>query len=156
MKRKNSINDRQFTPLHKIPKRMKFLGSLFLLLLSAVGHAQVFPVQGSLQIAPPYSPFLTDYTAPGTQKLALQPCSNDVALGDHPVRFRLTVEGAGITIRTKPNYPPYTLAGDGALSIFYGEDLLDYFNPDRLDFAGFSPRDFRQSGKLPEGLYQFS
>src|SRR6218665_549832 len=69
MKRKNSINDGQFAPLHKIPKRMKFLGSL--LLLSAVGHAQVFPVQGSLQIAPPYSPFLTDYTAPGTQKLSL-------------------------------------------------------------------------------------
>src|SRR6218665_3188029 len=70
MKRKNSINDGQFAPLHKIPKRMKFLGSL-LLLLSAVGHAQVFPVQGNLQIAPPYSPFLTDYTALGTQKLSL-------------------------------------------------------------------------------------
>src|SRR6218665_1031787 len=51
-------------------RRMKFLGSL-LLLLSAVGHAQVFPVQGNLQIAPPYSPFLTDYTALGTQKLSL-------------------------------------------------------------------------------------
>src|SRR6218665_2049196 len=156
-RKKNSINGGQFAPLHKIPKRMKFLVSLFL--LSAVGHAQVFPVQGSLQIAPPYSPFLTDYTAPGTQKLALQPRSNDVALGDHPIRFRLTIEGAGIAIRTKPNYvppSPYTLAGDGALSIFYGEDLLDYFNPDRLDFAGFSPREFRQSGKLPEGLYQFS
>jgi len=51
-------------------RRMKFLGSL-LLLLSAVGHAQVFPVRGNLQIAPPYSPLLTDYTALGTQKLSL-------------------------------------------------------------------------------------
>jgi hypothetical protein len=125
---------------------------------SNVVFAQVYPVQASVQVQPPYSPYLTDYTSPGSQKLVLQLRANDITISDHPIKLRLTIEGLGITIRTKPNFipQPLTLFGGGVPTILYGEDLYEYFNPNNLDFSGLSRTEFSRTGKLPEGLYRFS
>jgi hypothetical protein len=121
--------------------------------------AQVFPVQANMQISGPYSPYLSDYTAPGAQKLLIQLRTNDITISDHPIKLRITIEGVGITIRTKQNFipaQPLTLAGGGIPSIFYGEDIIEYFNPNNLDFVGLSRKEFEKTGKLPEGVYRFT
>ena len=71
---------------------------IFLLILSAAATAQVFPVQVTPQLIPPYSPFLSDYTAAGAQNLMAQIRTNDVTLTNYPCRLRITIDGVGITI----------------------------------------------------------
>jgi hypothetical protein len=121
-------------------------------------QAQVFPVQGNTQITPPYSPYLADYTAPGSQRLSLQLRLTDPTEIEYRVRLRVIIEGVGITLRTKPNYipQPLTIQGGGMLQQFYGEDLAEYFNPANLDFGGYSRKEFDKTGRLPEGVYRFT
>jgi hypothetical protein len=121
-------------------------------------NAQVFPIQVNTQVAPPYTPYLADYTAPGSQRLMVQIRSNDATLSDYTCKLRITIDGVGITIKTKPAFipQPITIQGGGIPEIFYGEDIAEYFNPDNLDFAGISRREFQKTGKLPEGVYRFS
>ena len=83
---------------------------------------------------------------------------NDVTVGDYNVKFRITIEGVGITIKTKPNFTPQptTIPGGGIPLVLYGEDLLEYFSPNNLDFLGLSRKEFDKTGKLPEGVYRFN
>src|SRR5687767_10508282 len=137
---------------------LRFLYTALLVSASHIVYAQVYPVQANVQIQPPYSPYLTDYTSPGSQRLVLQLRANDITISDHPIKLRLTIEGLGITIRTKQNFIPQQLilSGGGIPTILYGEDLIEYFNPYNLDFAGLSRTEFLKTGKLPEGVYRFS
>lgn len=120
--------------------------------------AQVYPLQVTTTITPPYTPYLSDYVAPGAQKLMVQVSVNDPTLENYQCRFRVTIEGLNITLRTKEHMvvPPVTLQGGGVPQIFYGEDLIDYFKADNLDFSGLSRNDYGRSGKLPEGVYRIS
>ena len=120
--------------------------------------AQVFPVQANVSLTPPYSPYLSDYTAPGSQRLIIQLTPNDITTSDHPIKLRVTIEGVGITIRTKQNFvpQPLTLYGGGSPTILYGDDILVYFNPNNLEFAGYSKAEFLKTAKIPEGIYRFS
>src|SRR5687767_12554043 len=87
----------------------------FLLVLAMLSplSAQIFPVQSNVIITPPYSPYLSDYTAPGSQRFMVQLRANDATLSDYVVKLRLTIEGVGITIRTKQNIvlQPLTIQG---------------------------------------------
>ncbi len=134
--------------------------TLFILfwLLDITARAQVFPVQVNTQLIPPYSPYLNDYAASGAQNLMVQIRTNDVTLTNYPCRLRITIEGVGITLKTKQNFipRPLTLQGGGVTEIFYGEDLADYLTPRALDFSGFSRSEFEKSARLPEGVYRFS
>ncbi|HET7179986.1 MAG TPA: fibronectin type III domain-containing protein, partial [Chryseosolibacter sp.] len=129
-----------------------------LVLISHAGWAQVYPLQVNAQLTPPYSPYLSDYTAPGGQNFTVQIRANDVTLTNYQCRLRLTIEGVGITIRTKATFhpQPLTLAGGGMPEIFYGEDLIEYFDPDALDFAGYSRVEYDRTARLPEGIYRFT
>jgi hypothetical protein len=120
--------------------------------------AQVFPIQGSVTLTPPYSPYLTNLTAPGAQRLMLNLRVNDPSLNDYACKLRITIDGVGITLRTRPSFvpQPITLPGGGIPQILYGEDIADYFNPVSLDFAGISRREFEKTNRLPEGIYRFS
>jgi hypothetical protein len=120
--------------------------------------AQVFPVQINTQVLPPYSSYLTDYTTPGAQKFVVQLRVNDPTISEYRCKLRITIEGVGITIRTRPSFipQPLVLEGGGIPQIFYGEDLSDYFNPNNLDFAGISRSEYSRNAKLPEGVYRFS
>jgi hypothetical protein len=128
------------------------------LLSCAQASAQVFPVQGSVTLTPPYSPYLTNLTAPGSQRLMLNLRVNDPSLNDYTCKLRITIDGVGITLRTRPSFvpQPITLPGGGIPQVLYGEDIADYFNPVNLDFAGISRRDFEKTNRLPEGVYRFS
>ena len=127
------------------------------ILLSANISGQIFPIQVVSQLVPPYSPYLSAYTAPGAQNLMVQIHPNDVSLSNYPCKLRITIAGVGITLITKAASVtrPLMLQG-GVPQILYGEDLIDYFHPGALDFYGMSKREYETTGRLPEGVYRFS
>jgi TANFOR domain-containing protein len=124
--------------------------------VSNVSHAQVYPVQATVQLAPPYSLYLGDYVESGSERLALNIFLSDIARPDLDVRFRLKIIGQGITLETKPGYIPAPVSIQGGVPLrLISTDLAEYFNPNNLTFQGLSLRDYVQRGKLPEGVYQF-
>jgi len=118
--------------------------------------AQVYPVQATVQLTPPYSLYLADYVEAGTERLALNIFLSDIARPSLDVRFRLKIVGQGIAIETKPAYipPPMSIHGGVPLRLI-STDLAEYFNPNNLDFQGLTRKQYEQRGMLPEGVYQF-
>ncbi|MEQ8681935.1 MAG: fibronectin type III domain-containing protein [Cyclobacteriaceae bacterium] len=73
------------------------------------------------------------------------------------IKFRITIEGAGITLRTSPAFMPRPLNIQGGVpELFTGADFASYFNPDHMDFSGITRAAFKRSGQLPEGFYTFT
>jgi hypothetical protein len=134
--------------------------SVVLLLIACIkAQAQTYPVQVNTQILAPYSPYLTDYTAVGAQRLIVNFTLNDPTLTEYRGKLRITIEGVGITIRTKQSFipqQPLVLLGGSVPLLLYGEDLEEYFNPGNLDFAGLSKNQYEKGAKLPEGVYRFT
>jgi hypothetical protein len=131
---------------------------LFVFVCALKVHAQSYPVQANIALAPPYSPFLSDYTAVGAQVFSSTLYLRDSRIDSYQVKLRLTIEGVGITIRTKANFiplRPITLYGGESITMF-GEELEEYFDPNNLDFAGISRSQYEKGAKLPEGVYRFT
>lgn len=136
---------------------MKVLTTLLLLLSSLSGLAQVFPIHVTPQIVPPYSPYLSDYTAPGAQNFMVHIRANDATLSGYACKLRLTIEGVGITIRTSSDYVAEPIMLDGGIpQVLYGYDLHAYFHPDALDFSGITKSEYTKTARLPEGVYKFT
>ncbi len=130
---------------------------LFFFIASQVESVgQVFPVQSTVQLTPPYSLYLSDYAAPGSERLRVTAFLIDATRPELNVRFRLRIEGNGIKIETKPEFlpPPVALLGGVPLQLV-SSDLAAYFDPRNLNFTGITQREIEQRGALPEGLYQF-
>jgi hypothetical protein len=117
---------------------------------------QVFPVQSTVQLTPPYSLYLSDYVAPGSERMRMTAFLVDATRPELNVRFRVRIEGNGIKIETKPEFlpPPVTLLGGVPLQMV-SSDMAAYFDPRNLNFSGITQREYEQRGSLPEGLYQF-
>jgi hypothetical protein len=135
--------------------------SIIVLLIAACTiklQAQTYPVQVNAQITPPFSPYLTDYTEVGAQRFMVNFLLKDPTLPEYRCKLRLTIEGVGITIRTKPGFvpQPLVLPGGGIPLQLYGEDLQEYFNPNNLDFAGITRSQYAKGAKLPDGVYRFT
>lgn len=116
--------------------------------------SQQFPVQVNTTLAPPYSLYLSDYSA--VESSSLQVLINLLELDrtNLQVKLRVTLEGAGITLQTRPSYvPPAIVLQGGVPELLTGFDLRQYLNPDNLEFSGISRAAFIQSGRLPEGFY---
>ncbi len=131
---------------------------LFTLLFIAgrYGMSQTFPVTASTNLTPPYSLNLSDYVAPGSQRLALNIFLADINRPELQARLRLRIEGQGILIETKPSYLPAPLILQGGVpERLIAADLAGYFDPENLNFQGISKQQFLRTGQLPEGLYQF-
>ncbi|HEY9004925.1 MAG TPA: hypothetical protein VIM75_02270, partial [Ohtaekwangia sp.] len=134
-----------------------FLAFLCTLTTTQTVSAQSFPVNITASISSPYTPYLVDYTEPASQKLMVNILLRDHTVPEYSCKFRLTIEGVGITIRTKSYFmPPPTQIQGGVPTILYGEDLAEYFNPANLDFSGISKGDYTRGAKLPEGVYRFT
>ncbi|WP_159453793.1 fibronectin type III domain-containing protein [Ohtaekwangia koreensis] len=121
-------------------------------------YAQTYPVRVTAQLAPPFTPYLSDLSAVGSQRFMVSFLLNDPTLTEYRGKLRITIEGVGITIRTKQSFipqQPLILYGGESL-IAYGEDLEEYLNPANLDFAGFTRSQYEKGAKLPEGVYRFT
>ncbi len=130
--------------------------ALLLLIIAKLSYAQTYPVTASTQIIPPYSTYLADYVAPGTNRLALNIFLGDVNRPELRVKLKLSIIGQGIRIETKPGYlPPALILQGGVPERLIASDLAEYFRPENLNFQGITRQQFQRTGQLPEGLYQF-
>lgn len=135
----------------------KSLIACVLFMSSYYGFSQQYPVQVTTTLAPPYSLYLSDYTAIGSNNLQVLVNLLELDRPNLQIKFRITIEGAGITLRTSPAFMPRPLNIQGGVpELFTGADLTSYFNPDHLDFTGITRAAFKRSGQLPEGFYTFT
>lgn len=134
-------------------KKIIFIAvSLFFQTLTVL--AQNFPVQVSTTVLPPYSLYLSDYTT--SDKIAVNILFDDPVRVELPVRLKLTIEGQGITITTKPDFRPEPIYLQvGFAERLTGADIAPYFDARNLIFQGLDRRQFEKTGALPEGVYRF-
>jgi len=129
---------------------------LFILTGNLPLQSQNFPIQINLNIAPPYSPYLSDYGY--ANKVSLNVLLKEFNRQNLSIRLNLKIESPalGITIQTSQNFSPiYTISGGESLFLT-GDDLAPYFNPYNLDFAGISREEILRTKRLPEGIYSIS
>lgn len=75
---------------------------------------------------------------------------------EYRVKLRITIEGQGITLRTKPAFMPRALVLQGGVpEMLTGADLSAYLNPNNIDFLGTTQQAFMRTGMFPEGFYTF-
>jgi hypothetical protein len=127
------------------------------LFLSLQVKAQVYPVQINTQLIPPYSLRLSDYVSPGTNRVGVNILLTDVTEPEYYIRLELLIEGDGITIRTSPSFNPGPIILQGGVPEYLtSSDLTQWFEPQNLDFTGYSKSAYLNSGRLPEGVYRIS
>lgn len=138
--------------------KIKYIGILLIILLQSVQvNAQVYPVQINTQLIPPYSLRLSDYVSPGTNRVGVNVFLSDITKPDYYIRLELLIEGDGITIRTSPNFNPGPMILQGGVPEYLtSSDLTQWFEPQNLDFTGYSKSAYLSSGRLPEGVYRIS
>src|SRR5687767_4407588 len=115
-------------------------------------RAQIYPVQISAQLVPPYSGYLPDYADPTSEKLKVILQFNDFSQTQYNLKLKFEIKGNGFTISTKALYnpPPITLL-PGQPLLLSGADLAPYLNTNNLDFVGINQSQYQQKMALPEG-----
>lgn len=138
----------------KIVRHILLLSLLFLMGKSAIG--QVYPVSAHLQINPPSTTYLTDFTILGSNRLSVNLFFNDFNEPVYDVRLKITIQGNGINLATHPNYVPPMITLSPGANLFSGSDLANYLNPNNMLVSGISAQALQQGGSgLPEGIYTF-
>lgn len=140
-----------------LPRILRKVGTTALLLAALFVRVRAqAPVQVTPLLIPPYSLQLSDYYSGTTEKLAVILTNRDLTRPSISVRLRMTITGQSATVRSKDNiYFPAINLDAGVPTRLSLSDLAPYFNPDNLDFQGITKAQYQQSGKLPEGFYQF-
>ncbi|MBP7808116.1 MAG: hypothetical protein KA163_02375 [Bacteroidia bacterium] len=135
-------------------RRIKFIILIILLAFCEVSFSQIYPVQLSAQLIPPYSGYLPDYADPSSEKLKIILQFNDFLTPQYNVRLRIEIKGNGFTLVTKQlfNPPPINLQS-GVPLLLSGADLAPYLNSNNLDFIGINQSQYEQRMALPEGYY---
>jgi hypothetical protein len=140
--------------------RLKYLFTMLCLLaISLALRAQVnAPVMATVQLNPPYSLYLSDYSAPDVQRMQVHLLLKDLTTTNYKCRLKITIEGFGITLQSKTEfYTAPILLNGGEMTTLSGADLAPYLNPQNLLIQGIDNNEFIRNGsKLPEGIYKFS
>ena len=134
-----------------------YLLLLLFSLLCGKALGQSYPVQAGLFLQPPYSVYLSDYTAAGSNRLSLNLLLTDISRDDLQVRLRFSLEGmgTGFQLRTKSHYlpAPLTLQANVPLRLS-ADELAGYLAPENLQVLSGDSRAFLSTGKLPEDVYR--
>lgn len=132
---------------------LKIVIVLLLFLYCQVTTAQqVFPVQVSGTLIPPYSALLSDYAEARSQDIIYTLTLNDPIEASRNVYFRITIISNGQEIMTtNPNFipPPFQLL-QFTPTMVTGTELAAYFQPQNL----ISLRGGQASNALPDGFNQ--
>ncbi len=135
-------------------KLLKTLSTAYCLILYCqLSNAQIYPVQVTPQIIPPYSFQLSDYATTTQEKLFVNLLLTDAQEFGRQVRLKLFVEGPGINFQSTDFVSgtlPIVLDG-GINNRLTNLDLQAYFSYNNL--VGISPQQYGQ--QLPEGQYRF-
>ena len=116
--------------------------------------AQTYPVTLNTQLTPPFTGYLPDYGAAGSEKLKVMLLFNDFSKPNYQVKLKIKIEGQGIVIQSKPYYfeGPFTIE-PGIPLMLSGSDLDGLLSSSHLDFSGINPSQYDQRKVLPEGFY---
>jgi hypothetical protein len=119
-------------------------------------HAQVYPVQSTPQLVPPYSVYMSDYATPGNERLRVILVQRDLTQPSYQLRLVMSVELNGkIIMRTSRAYnPPPLSLNPGIPTVISGADLAPYLDSRNIDFVGYSKEQYERTKALPEGAYQ--
>ncbi len=129
---------------------------LIFFILSFQLTAQIFPVQVSTQLIPPYSVYLPDYAVAGSDKLRLIIVQKDLVEPSYSLRLHMTVEWNGkVIMRTSPQFMPTPIVvSPGVPTIIGGTELAPYLDSKNIDFTGYSREQYERTRSLPEGSYK--
>ena len=122
------------------------------------GYTQIStPVSVTTTLTPPFSTFLNDYYALGSNQLTATVVLNDLNEPSWDVRLKITIESNQVRIATKPNFRPSSpiTIFPGAVENITGESLEPYLNYNNINISGISLGDLQKNGKLPQGFYTF-
>lgn len=132
---------------------LKGLLIVYCLLHPVWATAQIYPVQVTPQLVPPYSFKLSDYATTTQEKLFVNLLLTDARESGRQVRLKMFVEGPGMKFQTLDfvsGMLPIILDG-GVNQRLTNLDLQPYFNLNNL--VGITPKQYGQ--QLPEGQYRF-
>lgn len=132
----------------------RFFLLIFTFCIFHSAFSQVFPVQLSTQLIPPYSSYLSDYGDPTNEKLKCILVLQDFSVTHRDVKLEITITGNGYTIKTKSSFvpSPITLL-PGTPQLITSIDLAPYLQTQNLDFTGINAADYELKKILPEGYY---
>lgn len=132
-------------------------GMLLLCIVNPALSQTATPINAAISIVLPYSPYLSDYTSPTSEKLILSLLLNDLNEPFYKVRLVFTIEGAGIRIQTKPDYRPASInLQSGFQERITADEIAPYFQTSNLVFEGITRQQYEKNAALPEGIYKFS
>jgi hypothetical protein len=130
--------------------------TLLLLLIIQQANAQIYPIQATTQLVPPYAVYLPDYATGINNQLRVLLLNKDVTQPDYKVKLIMSIELNGsLIMRTSDTYAPgpITLQPNQPFSV-EGLELAPYMNSANIDFIGYSRQDYEQKKGLPEGAYK--
>lgn len=139
----------------KIVKAVLFFMLLFGSLVKGLG--QIMPANTSVILAPPHPIFLSDYYALGSNSLQAVINFTDFSEPSWDIKLKVTIESEDIRISTSANFSPaipITLT-PGLPTTIQGDQFYEYLHINNVDLQGITPASLNQSGRLPEGLYNF-
>jgi hypothetical protein len=137
-------------------RRIRHILILVTLLITGSLKAQVYPIQATTQLVPPYAVYLPDYATGINNQLRVLLLNKDVSQPDYKVKLIMSIELNGTLImRTSEGYAPgpITLQPNMPFSV-EGLELAPYMNSANIDFIGYSRQDYEQKKGLPEGAYK--
>jgi predicted chitinase len=132
--------------------------AIVFLMISFSAHAQVFPVQVTPQLIPPYSVYLSDYATAGNEKLRVIVLQRDLSRPAYQIRLVMVVEWNNrVIMRTSRVFNPPPLNLDpGIPMIISGAELAPYLDSRNIDFVGYDRGQYERTKALPEGQYRIS
>lgn len=135
----------------------KFFIALSMFVLIIRLSAQPYPVDASLQVHPPFSPYLEEWASPHQSAVQVVLRLLDQAEQQYPVQLRFSWVGQGISIKTRSTaILPAIYLDFGVPQLLSAHDLAAYFDWNQLDIQGIDPVTLWQNGgRLPEGMYNF-
>ncbi|MCB0686364.1 MAG: hypothetical protein KDC53_07560 [Saprospiraceae bacterium] len=117
--------------------------------------AQQRPVSVTFNLTAPTSIYLSDLTAMGSESIKIFINNGDENEPSLDVALNVTIEGGGVSIHSRPDFPYEPITLEVGSQVFTGSDLQQYFDPDHMVLSGISRKDLGLDGRLPEGMYTF-
>ncbi|MEQ8686407.1 MAG: hypothetical protein RIE86_14005 [Imperialibacter sp.] len=129
--------------------------SLVLVVHGALAQVQRYPADIQPILPAPYSVYLSDYTAEGSNRLSANIVFNDFNEASWTFKLRLSIESMDVRLRTKNGFTPASpiTVQPGVPYVFSGSDWAEYFNFNNLNVSGRNTSQIINSGRLPEGMY---
>ncbi len=136
---------------------MKKLLCLLTFMVFLLPAKAIDPVTVTVNLPPPYTPFLNEYASADLGKLQVILTVNDSRMQNYPVKIQMVMERMheGIVMQTSTYAAtPIILLNGQTTEFLSGLDLSTYFIPQNLVFSGIDRSQYIQTGRIPDGMYR--